>query len=216
MEDRERDVGAVRLDFQCSLRADPDWKTSPRPRSWPASWPFSALCEPILIGSRAARLVGRPAGCFQCSLRADPDWKSARTRRWPCMRTFSALCEPILIGSATPPGSQWSRWSFSALCEPILIGSPEPVQVGPGGLVFQCSLRADPDWKLEPPDEDALVNVFQCSLRADPDWKAQKAGVDTDRASFSALCEPILIGRRSGWRVTATSSNLSVLSASRS
>mgnify|MGYP006899964650 CR=1 FL=1 len=75
-----QDVGDE-VDFQCSLRADPDWKIAPVSPS-KAYTAFSALCEPILIGSAEASGILVKLVNFQCSLRADPDWKlSGRTRR---------------------------------------------------------------------------------------------------------------------------------------
>ena len=60
---------------------------------------------------------------------------------------FSALCEPILIGSYGGPFWLTPPATFSALCEPILIGSFSALTAGRVVVTFQCSLRADPDWK---------------------------------------------------------------------
>ena len=85
--------------------------------------------------------------------------------------------------------------TFSALCEPILIGSPGVILARSGKVDFQCSLRADPDWKISSPPGAPGAARFQCSLRADPDWKRSTRRLVRNHLAFSALCEPILIGR---------------------
>ena len=76
---------------------------------------------------------------------------------------------------------------------------------------FQCSLRADPDWKEVGRGRPRARGDFQCSLRADPDWKLRAAQSAGGVGTFSALCEPILIGSASPSFASTWSSTFSAL-----